>query len=1378
MTSRSSKNPGRRYYKCPRAPPCGTWNGWREESSPRTTSLAQPNDPNGSQIGTASAIATLHDDVASLQPEHREILNSMRTLKTIIFAVCVVQVVLLLRSAYMSLECNTYTVEAHTSSFHGGTSGGACGGHGQSPETNIHVGSSLFVVCGGTSGGAWGGHGQSPPPSHGSRQYDNWEAYVQRSWNEGYGMRTNDHLEDENDKFSLRGDETIEWKNELEQEEDYETLRTLEVFRALREQIDQGGKKKVPFHTSPLQGKEYMKDLFKSCKKRFYRELKMPKQTFIKIVEELETIYGWRMGRKNAITCFEAFAIFIQLLQGKTNGDIQERFQHSLETGKCVGALDGTHVKLQFRKKKKEDGLVFRGRKGYPTTNILAVCDFDLTFTYVSCGWDGISHDHHIFKQVTRDPLYKFPHPEQGKFYLVDAGYPNAVGYLAPYKGYRYHQEEFIRGLRPINDGREYFNRAHFSLCSVIERTFGVWKKRFRILENMPMYSLKTQVQIILASIVIHNFIRRDQPDERMFAKAVNPAEYVFQDLEDEDPKQLDREDDPASGEGVPNHEHDANMNDVRNYIRTQLRRLRRGGGMRNQSRSRNWLMRKAFALMNLCANSEATTDIAERNMDRTFEEVRIYNASLCGGDRSDVGDTSIPVVDVPMMDPPRRRKKGVANGRLKGALERKRKRKRKTSRNVTNSNPTPDFQMQSKAMQPPGSSTLTPNDLRSPTKSNPRPFIFFFFLTIPISTSIIPIQPTLQRRRPSLSPNRSSVQNRFTPPFSKRISHRRQTHCWPRIYDLFLDSNANETVTPGVVMIGGQLTFWLPSFAGFPSGNFTQMINYRAPHGVSRHSLEFRLHGFWSQDDGKLCMVGSGTSDLISVNVGFKLNYPNSSTLDSSLVTGTLECLDNLSCFDKISILGFSAMGNYEYKVVDKENENGGFMAFDGMENVSLGFDSGLAMCSAIMSAGRLVLKYMEDCGYNGHRSPFSPSTLLVAEGLWNGMKKHLDLVACRIFNVEDTMGKASLGDCSIRLSLRLPSTLSLRSRSTVVGQIWSNRSMNDSGYLGRISFRSPRNGNTALEGLRYEYTEVEQLSKSCTGNIPGRHRKGTYTNPYSSDMRLDMTARDHDFLIGGEEPSMKRVEISAEGTYGAETGVLCKKGCRHLESQNKRFPKNESLDCEIFINIMFPPLNANDGSIMKGTIESNRNKSDPLHFERIDLFATSISFRQAKESIWRMVLEIVVFLISYTLACIFVGLQLFHVKKNPDGLPFISIVMLTILTIALMIPLVLNFEALFVLNNRLTVSLGSGGWLEVNKVVVRVIRMVAFLLQFRLLQQTWSARVGGDGSWNSLWVSDKRVLYFSLPLYIGGGLIAWFVHPWKDSYNSRLLPLRHVGF
>ncbi|XP_058201082.1 protein FAR1-RELATED SEQUENCE 5-like [Rhododendron vialii] len=122
-----------------------------------------------------------------------------------------------------------------------------------------------------------------------------------------------------------------------------------------------------------------------------------------------------------------------------------------------------------------------------------------------------------------------------------------------------------------------------------------------------------------------------------------------------------------------------------------------------------NRLMRKSFALMNLCVNSEESTKIAEQNMDKTFEEVRIYNASLCG-DTSDVGDTFIPVSNVPVMDPLRHRQKGQTNGRMKGALEKRRK--RKTSGNVNDSNPIADFLLASNVMQPPR--FATPNDLLS----------------------------------------------------------------------------------------------------------------------------------------------------------------------------------------------------------------------------------------------------------------------------------------------------------------------------------------------------------------------------------------------------------------------------------------------------------------------------------------------------------------------------------------------------------------------------------------------------------------------------------------------------------------------------------------
>ena len=74
-----------------------------------------------------------------------------------------------------------------------------------------------------------------------------------------------------------------------------------------------------------------------------------------------------------------------------------------------------------------------------------------------------------------------------GKYYLVDAGYQQTEGYLGPYRGIKYHLPDFQRGGRP-KGLKETFNRWHSSLRSCIERAFGVWKARWKILRVMPSY--------------------------------------------------------------------------------------------------------------------------------------------------------------------------------------------------------------------------------------------------------------------------------------------------------------------------------------------------------------------------------------------------------------------------------------------------------------------------------------------------------------------------------------------------------------------------------------------------------------------------------------------------------------------------------------------------------------------------------------------------------------------------------------------------------------------------------------------------------------------------------------------------------------------------
>jgi hypothetical protein len=54
------------------------------------------------------------------------------------------------------------------------------------------------------------------------------------------------------------------------------------------------------------------------------------------------------------------------------------------------------------------------GRHGYTTQNILAICDFDIRFTFVVAGWPSSVHDMGVFNDAISKYGDKFPHPPPG----------------------------------------------------------------------------------------------------------------------------------------------------------------------------------------------------------------------------------------------------------------------------------------------------------------------------------------------------------------------------------------------------------------------------------------------------------------------------------------------------------------------------------------------------------------------------------------------------------------------------------------------------------------------------------------------------------------------------------------------------------------------------------------------------------------------------------------------------------------------------------------------------------------------------------------------------------------------------------------------------
>jgi hypothetical protein len=97
-------------------------------------------------------------------------------------------------------------------------------------------------------------------------------------------------------------------------------------------------------------------------------------------------------------------------------------------------------------------------------------------------------------------------------YYLVDSGYACYRGFLPPYKRERYHLQAFRDGREP-NSEQELFNYRHSSLRSIVERAFGVVKKRFAMLNEMPSYPVRLQRYYVIACMTIHNFIQKDRDE-------------------------------------------------------------------------------------------------------------------------------------------------------------------------------------------------------------------------------------------------------------------------------------------------------------------------------------------------------------------------------------------------------------------------------------------------------------------------------------------------------------------------------------------------------------------------------------------------------------------------------------------------------------------------------------------------------------------------------------------------------------------------------------------------------------------------------------------------------------------------------------------------
>lgn len=134
---------------------------------------------------------------------------------------------------------------------------------------------------------------------------------------------------------------------------------------------------------------------------------------------------------------------------------------------------------------------MYRNRKGFFSFNVQTICDVNLKILDIVARWPGSSHDSTIFNNS--NIRIRFERGEFGDSVLVaDSGYQNRSYCLTPFHN-------------PQTAAERLYCEAHVRTRNVVERSYGVWKRRFPILAKGIQLDINKVQCLIVATAILHN---------------------------------------------------------------------------------------------------------------------------------------------------------------------------------------------------------------------------------------------------------------------------------------------------------------------------------------------------------------------------------------------------------------------------------------------------------------------------------------------------------------------------------------------------------------------------------------------------------------------------------------------------------------------------------------------------------------------------------------------------------------------------------------------------------------------------------------------------------------------------------------------------------
>ena len=171
---------------------------------------------------------------------------------------------------------------------------------------------------------------------------------------------------------------------------------------------------------------------------------------------------------------------------------VRQDFYNIVKFSRCIGAIDCTHIRITSRDGDQAE--IYRNRKNFFSLNVQTICDAKLRIQNIVVRWPGSCHDSTIFNHsVTKR---RFDNDEFRDSVIVgDSGYAIKKYLITPL-------------LNTETDAEKVFNESLVRTRNTVERSYGVWKRRFPILSRGIGTRLSTVQAIIVATAVLHNIAR------------------------------------------------------------------------------------------------------------------------------------------------------------------------------------------------------------------------------------------------------------------------------------------------------------------------------------------------------------------------------------------------------------------------------------------------------------------------------------------------------------------------------------------------------------------------------------------------------------------------------------------------------------------------------------------------------------------------------------------------------------------------------------------------------------------------------------------------------------------------------------------------------